>query len=178
MIVALLLTIVLLALSTGLVVLMNVEIAVAANFSRARAALYAADAGIDMTVDRLAAADWSLVLAEGGPPGCVGPEGSPLAPTSFYRVDRWGANSPVWRLEGCTRLRDLLPSGEADPGLVVSVWLADDPADGDGEPLADTNRVLTVRSEAHGWAGAHAAAEATVAHDGTEVRILSWRALR
>jgi hypothetical protein len=178
MIVALLLTTVLLALSMGLVVLMNVETAVSANFRRAREALYAADAGIEMAVDRVTAADWSLILAEGEPPACVGPEATPLSPTAFYRIDRWGANSPAWRLDDCTRLLDLLPSGEADPGLVVAVWLADDPAESDGDPLSDTNRVLTVRSEAYGRTGAHAAVEATIAHDGTDVHILSWRSLR
>lgn len=178
MIVALLMTTVLLALSMGLVVLTNVETAVSANFRRAGEALHAADAGIEIAVERLAADDWSVVLARGEQPACVGPDATSLAPTGFYRTDRWGANSPVWRLYACARLRDLLPPEAIDPGLVVAVWLADDPAEVDEDPLTDANRVLALRGEAYGPAGAHAAAEVTVAQTGLGVRTLSWRALR
>jgi hypothetical protein len=179
MIVALLMTTVLLALSMGLVALTNVETAVAANFRRAGEALHAADAGIEIATARLAAADWSLVLAQVEPSACPGPDGLPMAPTAFYPTDRWGPDSVVWRLYDCVRIRDL--GGGLDnfePGLIVAVWLADDPSEADSDPLVDTNRRLTVRAEASGRAGAHAAIDATVARAGPELRILSWRVLR
>jgi hypothetical protein len=178
MIVALLLTTVLLALSMGLVVLTNVETAVAANFRRGAEALQAADAGIEIAVARLSAADWAVVFNGVEPPPCRGPDGSPAVPTGFYRNDRWGANDPVWRLYACGLMRDQVPHDSVDPVTVLAIWLADDSSEADDDPVLDTNRRLTVRSEAFGPAGTHAAIEATVARAGPEVRILSWRVLR
>jgi hypothetical protein len=178
MIVALLLTTVLLALSMGLVVLTNIETAVAANFGRAGEALQAADAGIEIAVARLSAAEWAVVLSGVEPPPCGGPDGSPVAPTGFYRTDRWSANDPVWRLYACGSLRDQVTGDAVDAVTILAIWLADDPSEADDDPILDTNQRLTVRVEAFGPAGAHAAIEATVARAGPEVRILSWRVLR
>ena len=178
MIVALLLTTVLLALSMGLVVLTNIESAVAASFRRAGEALQAADAGIEVAVARLSAADWAAVFNGVEPLPCRGPDGSPIAPTGFYRTDRWGANDPVWRLHACGPLRDQVPGDAVDPVTILAIWFADDPSEVDDDPILDTNERLTVRAEAFGPAGAHAAIEATVARVGSGVRILSWRVLR
>lgn len=178
MIVALLLTTVLLALSMGLVILTNVETAVSANFRRAGEALQAAEVGIESAIGRLAAADWNVVLAGVEPPPCLGPDATPLAPTGFYRTDRWGANSPVWRLYTCIRLRELLPPESVDSGLIVAVWIADDPSETDDDPFADSNRRVTLRGEASGRTGAHVAVEVTLAQAGPGVRTLSWRVLR
>lgn len=178
MIVALLLTTVLLALSMGLVVLTNIETAVAANFRREGEALQAADAGIEIAAARLSAADWSVVFSGVEPLPCRGPDGSPVAPTGFYRNDRWGANCPVWRLYVCGLLRDQIPPDFVDAVTVLAIWLADDSSEADDDPVLDTNQRLTVRSEAFGPTGTHAAIEATVARAGPDVRILSWRLLR
>jgi len=178
MIVALLLTTVLLALGMGLVALTNVETAVAANFRRAGDALQAADAGIEIAAARLSAADWGVVLSAVEPLACGGPDGSPVAPTGFYRTDRWGANGPVWRLYVCGPLQDQMPGEAVDPVTVLAIWLADDPSEADDDPILDTNQRLTVRAEAFGPGGTHAAIEATVARAGPGVRILSWRVLR
>lgn len=177
MIVALLLSTVLLALSMGLVILTNVESAVAANFKRAGEALQAADAGSEIAVGRLAAAEWSGVLAGVEPP-CTTPDGTPVAPTGFYPADVWGLNSPVWRLYTCVLPRGVLRPDTALRPPTVAIWLADDVSETDDDPILDTNWRITVRSEAFGQAGSHAAIEATVARMGPEVRILSWRLLR
>jgi hypothetical protein len=177
MIVALLLSTVLLALSMGLVILANVESAVAGNFGRAGEALQAADAGIAIAVGRLADADWSGLLASVAPP-CTTPEGTLDAPTGFYRADVWGPNSPVWRPYACVLPRGTLRPDAAPPPPTVAIWLADDPSETDDDPVLDTNGRVTVRAEAFGQAGSHAAIEATVARMGPEVRILSWRLLR
>jgi hypothetical protein len=169
MIVAVMLTTVLLALSMGLVILANVESAVAANFRRGMDVLQAADTGIVIAVRRLASAEWSRIES-GLEPSCATVEGTPVVtPTAFYPPNLWGPNSPVWRLYDC-----LQPRG----GPTVAIWLADDPSETDGDPLLDTNRRLTLRAEAFGQAGSHAAIEATVAQSGPEVRTLSWRVIR
>jgi hypothetical protein len=56
--------------------------------------------------------------------------------------------------------------------------VADDPSEADGDPFLDTNGRLTLRSEAFGPAGAHAAVEATVVLADADLRILAWRVLR
>jgi hypothetical protein len=170
MIVTLLLTTVLLALSMGLVILTNVESAVSGNFIRAGETFQAADAGVEMAIASLSGADWSLILAGSEPP-CTTPDGAPVSITGFYPIDRWGPNSPVWRLYAC------LPGSDAARAATVAIWLADDPSEADGDPFLDTNRRVTLRSEAFGPAGAHVGVEATVER-GAELRILSWRALR
>jgi hypothetical protein len=177
MIVAILLTTVLLALSMGLVILTNVESAVAGNFRRAGETLDAAGAGLEIVVGGLSAAEWSDILAGSEPP-CTTPDGAVVAPTGFYPTDRWGANCPVWRLRAC------LPAGTASGPATghlqptVGVWVADDPSEADGDPFLDTNGRLTLRSEAFGPAGAHAAVEVTVVLADADLRILAWRVLR
>jgi hypothetical protein len=176
-IVAFLLTTVLLALSMGLVILTNVESAVAGNFERAAEAQKAADAGVQIAVGRLGAAEWSEIFLV-SEPACTTPDGGPIAPTGFYPIDRWGPNSPVWRLYACILPIGVLPSDTTSRTPTVAVWLADDPSEADGDPILDTNGRVTVRAEAFGSAGSHAAIEATVAQADADVRILSWRVLR
>ncbi len=75
----------------------------------------------------------------------------------------WGANNPVWRLFAYGKLRDMLPNAAIDSQMSIAVWLADDPADGDGDPTQDANGVLTVHAEAYGPSGTHKTIEVTVA---------------
>lgn len=171
MIVAFLLTTMLLALSMGLVILTNVESAVSGNFRRSGEVLQAADAGVEIAISRLSVADWSGILTGAEPP-CTSPEGAPVAPTGFYPTGRWGPNSPIWRLYLCLR-----PGPAASPST-VAIWLADDATESDNDPFLDTNGLVTVRAEAFGAAGSHAAIEASVAQGTAGLRILSWRALR
>ena len=75
----------------------------------------------------------------------------------------WGANNPVWRLFAYGRMRDMLPNSVIDSQMYVAVWVADDPADGDGHPETDTNGVLTLHAEAYGPSGTRKTIEVTVA---------------
>lgn len=176
MIVAVLLTTVLLALSMGLVIVANVESAIGANFKRGMEAQQAADAGIVIAVGQLASADWSGILAGVEPP-CAFERALVVTPTAFYPTGLWGPNSPVWRLYACLQPPAVLTPHAPRPPT-VAIWLADDASEADDDPILDTNRRLTLRAEAFGPAGSHAAVEATVAQAGPEVRILSWRVLR
>lgn len=76
-----------------------------------------------------------------------------------------GADTPRWRL-----------TATADhEGTAVSVWVADDPADRDGDPGADSNGVVVVRAEARASLGAVRAVEVHVTRDARGTRRLSWR---
>lgn len=81
----------------------------------------------------------------------------------------WGANNPQWKLFAWGPLADMLPNNRIDSPMYVAVWIADDPADGvdlvtpDGNPLADTNGVLTLHAEAYGPSGTRKTIEVTIA---------------
>lgn len=75
----------------------------------------------------------------------------------------WGTNNPTWRLYAWGPLSDVLPTQTVDSDLFVAVWVADDPSEIDGDPMADTNGVLTLHAEAYGGAGTRKIIEVTVA---------------
>jgi hypothetical protein len=82
----------------------------------------------------------------------------------------WGANNPTWRLFAYGRLQDMLPNNTIDSRMYMAVWVADDPADNDNDPLTDANGTLTLHAEAYGPAGTRKVIEVTVAKtSGTEV---------
>jgi len=81
----------------------------------------------------------------------------------------WGANNPQWKLFAWGPLSDMLPNDRIDSSMYLAVWVADDPADGvdlntpDGNPLVDSNGVLTLHAEAFGPAGTRKTIEVTIA---------------
>jgi hypothetical protein len=96
---------------------------------------------------------------------------------------RWGGNNPRWRLFARGKLSALTPGIESP--FYVAAWIADDPAETDGDPSRDGSGVtnpgagiLQLRSEAFGPGGVHRAVEATIARAGGGVRIISWRRVR
>jgi Tfp pilus assembly protein PilX len=78
-------------------------------------------------------------------------------------LDLWGANDPTWRLFAWGSLDSILPNQAIDSSMYVAVWIADDPADGDGNPSMDTNGTLTLHAEAYGPSGTRKVIEVTVA---------------
>jgi hypothetical protein len=95
----------------------------------------------------------------------------------------WGSNNPRWRLYANGRLS--VTAAGIDSPLYVTVWVADDPAETDGDPARDGTEasnpgagVLQVRSEAFGSGGARRAVEATLGRAGARLRIISWRLMR
>lgn len=76
-----------------------------------------------------------------------------------------GADTPRWRVVTASH-------GAGDRWVV---WVADDPADGDGNPDEDTNGRIMVRAEAAGAAGARRTVTVHLARVGGLVRQLSWR---
>jgi Tfp pilus assembly protein PilX len=184
LIITLLATSLLVALSMGLIMVTNTETAISGNYKNASEALYAADAGVERAVqDLLLVSDWNRILAEAQPyrssfidsTGCTGTismsGGGTLnldslnvalnAETAAQNL--WGANNPIWRPYACGHVSELVPTQTIESYLYVAVWVADDPSEVDGDPYADTNGVVTLHAEAFGPMGSHKVVEVTVA---------------
>ena len=191
------------AMGLGLALTTSLEPLAAANYEANRSARLAAEAGVAIAVHELAGiADWDLVLAgltgsaaldqgsidvdlpDGSRAGldeltaratCGRPGACQESDRAAFTAERpWGPNNPRWRVFGHGRLDRLVPQGAGLPPVVVVVWVADDPADVDGDPLADSGIgaggewrpggcVLAVRAEAFGARFAHRTVVATVA---------------
>ena len=180
LIIAMMATMLLTALGVALVLVTQTETMVATNFRNAGEGLYAADAGVERVVqDLLLVPDWNRVLAgseqSGFRDGGLGvktlPDGSQidlnaLTTTLQSETDSanvWGDDDPVWRPYAWGPLTDLIPGGTSITSLYyVVVWAADDPADDDNDPAADTNGVLTMHAEAFGPNSTHKVIEVTV----------------
>jgi hypothetical protein len=209
------------AMGLGLALSMSLEPLAAANYEANRSARLAAEAGIAIAVHELAGiGDWNLaldgavvsaVLEHGGievdlPDGsqaglgnltaratCGRPDACSDADRSAITAARpWGPNNPLWRVFGHGRLDRLVPDGGGLPPAVVVVWVADDPAELDGDPARDSGVgpdgewrpggcVLAVRAEAFGPRFAHRTLVATVARPApgcaTGARLVSLRGL-
>ncbi len=76
--------------------------------------------------------------------------------------DVWDANKPRWRLYAFGALEDLFPGIVVNDTNYVAVWVSDDPSDNDGDPLRDTNGLVTLRAQAFGRFNTQRVVEATV----------------
>jgi hypothetical protein len=77
-------------------------------------------------------------------------------------VTSLGGDAPVWRLFDYGRLDRLVPaSARASPYYLV-VWVADDRADGDGDPSVDADGIVVVRAAALGPRGGRVDTEVSV----------------
>lgn len=77
----------------------------------------------------------------------------------------FGLDTPVWRLVATM----------VDSEAVSAVWVADDPADRDGNAAQDSNGRLMVRSETRSATGAVRSVEVHLARDEAVTRRLSWQ---
>ncbi|HZP47279.1 MAG TPA: hypothetical protein VFB07_02010 [Vicinamibacterales bacterium] len=74
----------------------------------------------------------------------------------------WGADNPVWRPFAYGPLAAMVPGGVVHSAFYVIVFVGDDPAEIDGNPLVDANGAVALRAEAFGPRGAHKAIVAVV----------------
>jgi hypothetical protein len=209
------------AMGLGLALSTSLEPLAAANYEANHAARLAAEAGVAIAVHELAdIGDWNLALTgaarsavmEQGDITVDLPDGSQAGldeltaratcgrPGACLDTERsaitsarpWGPNNPRWQVFGHGRLGHLIPEGAGLPETVVVVWLADDPAEIDGDPLRDSGVgpggewrpggcVLAVRAEAFGARFAHRTLLAIVARPaqgcGPGSRLVSVRGL-
>jgi hypothetical protein len=237
LIVALMAMLFMTALGTTLILTTSVESKITRNFANGAAALYAADAMLERTVAELSSIhDWDGVLsgaiqsafADGSRGGRrVLADGQPIdlgeivnlancrktaacsdADMVNSNADRpWGSNNPRWQLFAWGALDDMMPNGTISSPFYVTVLIADDGSENDGDPLRDGRvaceqgqvmecnpgtGVIALRAEAFGPFGTHKILELAVARTdltGREedynvgsrpvgIRILSWREVR
>lgn len=210
------------AIGLGLALMVVMDRLATGNLRGSIAMLYAADAAIELATGDLAQiADWNLVLsgaarspfADGDPSGSRAiPGGGAIDLTtetnqlncgrdsdctaaeiaSNTRERPWGANNARWRLFAYGPVGNIVQFARPAP-CYLAVWLADDPREGDQDPLSDAgpaapgHGVLRVRAAAYGPRGTRRAIEAEVvraclAGEGAEcptgIRVQSWRELR
>src|SRR5262245_6827423 len=191
---ALLASALLAALGQGLVMLTNTEQGIAANRHAAVETLYAADAALAAVLPELRRnADFNGVLSGAVRSAFVEGTTSPALPSggtmdldaltaalqAGSASNPWGANNSVWRLFAYGPLQALGSNVRSES--YVAVWVADDPAETDGNASVDTNRTILVRAEAFGPHRSRRAILATVGalegDRGEEFRprVWSWR---
>ena len=197
---ALFATVLLSGLGLSIVLVGTTEATLAADDRAARALREASLAAAHLAVSDLRAQpSWSAVLSAGSPapfsaaPGrAIGTSARPPAPWDGSSLDleamtadvqasadTGGGDAQAWRLFECASLGELIPGGGAGPWY-VAVWVADDRADGDGDPAVDTNGILSVRAAAYGPRSARAVTvvsvmKTVVAGEPDQVRILTIR---
>jgi PilX N-terminal len=187
LIIALMSMMLLTALAAAVVMVSNTETMISANHRNSQEALYAADAAVERIVqDLLMTPRWNDVLAGTVQSSFIDgamtstktlPTGGSMLLDSATaqlqddtnRLNLWGANNPRWQPFAWGPLSDILSNSQIDSNIYVVVWVADDPADSadgvnpDGNPLADSNGVLTLHAEALGAGGTRKVVEVTVA---------------
>ena len=193
---ALLATALLGALGLGVASLSTTEMAAAANFRVDTETRYAADAAIEFsTAEVRGVSDWSAILSGAVRSVLVGPTLTPILP-SGGAIDLGamtaeiqaasdaafglGANNPRWVLFADGLLSDLAPAAFLAARPYVAVWVADDPAETDGNPVVESNGLLMLMARAMGPGGSMRAIEAMLGRPATgtgaaDVRIVSWR---
>jgi len=210
----------LLALGLSLALTTTVEVGIAANQRDAVQTLHAADAGLERALADLAQADWDAVLSgaatspfHDGAGVVTLPDGSRLdvqQETNRLRcggvacgdadMDRvsaarpWGRNNPRWTVFASGRLAQLVPDDAVAARSYLVIWVADDPAENDAQPLRDggppalvnaANRdnpgrgAVWLHARAYGPSGARRAIEAVVERDArwpsAQLRVRVWR---
>lgn len=98
-----------------------------------------------------------------------------------YTLDRpWGPNNPRWQLYAYGPMEDMIPTNTINSQMYVIVWMADDPAENDNNPLKDGDAaiggnnpgrgVLAMLAHAYGPNGVRRVIEVTIAKtDTTEI---------
>ena len=192
LIVALMAMMMLTALGAGVVMVSNTETLIASNYRNAQEALYGADAAAERVVqDLLLVPRWNDILAGAVQSSFVdgARDGQKVIPAGPYitlccgtssatgqlqsqtdTANLWGLDNPRWQLFAWGPLSEMLPDNEVNSPMYVAVWIADDPAEADSNPLADSNGVLTLHAEAFGATGTRKVIEVTVSRtSGTEI---------
>jgi hypothetical protein len=201
LIVALMIALLIGAIGAVLVALANTESTISAAYRHVHEAKYGAEAAAELALHDLAPlADWSHVLAVPPTnrkasfvdltlfPAAPGGRTLDLAALTTDRQresdardgsDRFGADSPQWRLFAYAPLSAAIGRIDAVVPLYLVVWVADDAGDGDGDPAVDANGTILVHAEAFGSGNARRAVETAIgrAADGS-LRLISWRDAR
>ena len=200
-----LLTFLLSAIALGIASVIRVERVLSTRFGASAEALYAAEAGLAVTLAEIRSmADWTPVLqgavtsaasqgmfagAKRVPAGgtvllCCAPQsisGRLAAESALSPIPAWRAQQ--WRPFLWSTLDALVPRSPPSPIFIVS-FVRDDEGDGDGNGEIDANGILWVRAEAHQPDGARRAVEAVIERrlggspPQAAVMVVRWREVR
>lgn len=195
LVVTLMALLVLVALTGALMPLTSSETAIAANHRLALQMRYAAEAALARAARELEdTASWNDVLAgRQRSAAWDGQTAARLADGALLDLEeaalelgragagRSGAGRGLrWQLYASGALSAVLPRDPSGGLLRTAVWVADDPTDGDGDPLRDANGALLLHAAAIGPARAQRAVQATLTRPGPDQRpvITSWTVVR
>jgi hypothetical protein len=191
------------AIGLALVSLSLTERALSANYQAGVQLLYAAEAMAHrLVVDLSSATDWPQALAGASSSAFSGPL-HPTTPwgelldlaalTAALQASSGSAGGgSVWRLYASGPFDALTGTASAQAFLIG--WVADDPADPDGDPGADANNAIVVRAEARAIGGMRRAVQLVLRYvpppppvegvppappaETPGVRAVSWREVR
>ena len=192
LVVTMMVSLVIVGMAAAVVPLTTAETTVVFNHRRSLQMMYAAEAALEWGIRELSGVrSWDDVLTGRarsgfwGRPATVrlldggsvdlGNRAAPgwLGPRSRARGSRG------WRLFAFGHLDQLVPGRISAPGLVVALWIADDPDDLDGNPLTDANQTIDVHAAAIGRTFTVRAIEASVRrHPNGRVSVRAWRVVR
>lgn len=202
LIVALMSVLLLTALGLALAMTTMTETMITANYRDGGEAMYAADAGIERVMqDLLTIPDWNRILTGAVQSSFIDgqgsgtrtlPDGSTIdlavatnllncaktSTCSVAEMNAWTAerpystNNPQWQLFAYSPLEDIIETGTVLSSMYVAVWIADDQAETDDDPLTDGGEpggrgVVLLRAESFGPNGANSVIEATVSRTDT-----------
>lgn len=204
---AITLVLLLLAIGGAVSIATRTETLIAANFRQSRQAFYAAEGAIALSVRDLdGIADWSAALSGAAAssftdgaaigtrtlPGggsvvlCCGPGSlTDDVQNRAHGGRSWGADTPQWQIFAWGPASGWLAPGRIESVMYVAVWIADDAADKDGNPAADTNGLIELHAQALGPGGGRRVVEVLVerpaAGGGPQLpglRIVTWGEVR
>jgi hypothetical protein len=178
------------------------ETLLSANYRQGHEALYVADGALNRALKDLAdLPDWTPILAGIGTSSfvdgpAIGPKPLPAGGAAVLCCDSasltgelqargygggdWGADTPEWRIYAWGPASLWLTASRIYSVFYSVVWVADDPADGDGNPWRDSNGIVALVALSIGPRGAHRAVHAVVqrvppvSSAPPRVRVLSW----
>ena len=184
----------------------QMETLVSGRFEQGRELAYAADGALAMAFAELGSTDWTPALGgvvssftDGDPatarriPGigtvtlCCAAGSLTVGVEQAANAGRaWGANTPRWTLYAWGPVASWLPGDAIRAPFYSAVWIADDPADGDGNPAVDSNQVIDLYTVVLGPGGGRRSLRALAARplDGDNeplargIRLLSWHETR
>jgi hypothetical protein len=189
---ALIMTMFLSAVGGALILLASTETRIASGEERRAEAGGIAEVLLERVFqDLLLAPDWTAVLSSGAgasfqetgaPPLPVRAEVRDLAALTLNLQreaddsNRWGPDGPRWRLYAFGPAERLFAGPTPAAAVYVIAWVADDPGEGDGNPVADRNETVQVRAEAFGPLRTRQTILATVRRKSGMLQVISWRA--
>jgi hypothetical protein len=87
-----------------------------------------------------------------------------------YPAGSWGADTPRWQLVAWGPFGALTGRPESAP-LYLAAWIADDPADGDGNPAVESNGSVLVRTLAVGHGGLRRSVQAVLKREDVDTSV-------